>query len=137
MDYLLDTSACIALINEMPATVRPRFKKAASSGARMLVSSISLFELWYGVMKSARQDFNRKRLEVFLSGPILVLSFEEADSRAAGVVRAALESAGRPIGAYDLLIAGQAIRHGLTLVTSNIREFSRIKGLHWQDWAKP
>jgi tRNA(fMet)-specific endonuclease VapC len=137
MDYLLDTSACIALINEMPATVRPRFKKAASSGARMLVSSISLFELWYGVMKSARQDFNRKRLEVFLSGPILVLSFEEADSRAAGVVRAALESAGRPIGAYDLLIAGQAIRHGLTLVTSNIREFSRIKGLNWQDWAKP
>ena len=137
MDYLLDTNACIALIDEKPATVRPRFEKAASSGARMLVSSISIFELWYGVTKSTRQDVNRKRLEVFLSGPILVLPFEEADSRAAVAVRAALESVGRPIGAYDLLIAGQAIRHRLTLVTANVREFSRIKGLNWQDWAKP
>jgi tRNA(fMet)-specific endonuclease VapC len=47
-----------------------------------------------------------------------------------------LESAGKPIGAYDVLIAGQALRHELILVTANVREFSRIKGLAWQDWAK-
>ena len=40
------------------------------------------------------------------------------------------------IGAYDVLIAGQALRHQLTLVTANVREFSRIKGLEWEDWAK-
>ena len=137
MDYLLDTNACIALINGHPPAVRTRLQKAIAAGSHTLVSSIALFELWYGVAKSTRQDFNRKRLEAFLAGPVLLLPFEDADSRAAGAVRAALEAAGKPIGAYDLLIAGQALRHQITLVTSNVSEFSRVKGLHWQDWAKP
>ena len=137
MDYLLDTNACIALINERPPTVRTRLHKVSTTGSHILVSSITVFELWYGIDKSAKQDFNRKRLETFLSGPILVLPFEDDDAQAAGSLRATLDTAGKPIGAYDLLIAGQAIRHGLTLVTSNVREFSRVKGLVWQDWAKP
>jgi tRNA(fMet)-specific endonuclease VapC len=98
MDYLLDTNACIALINGDPATVRTRMQKAAAAGAHILVSSIALFELWYGVAKSKKQDFNRKRLEAFLAGPILMLPFEDDDSRVAGSVRAALESVGKPIG---------------------------------------
>jgi tRNA(fMet)-specific endonuclease VapC len=137
MDYLLDTNACIALINERPPTVRTRLHKVSTTGSHILVSSITVFELWYGVDKSAKHDFNRKRLETFLSGPILVLPFEDDDAQAAGSLRVTLEATGKPIGAYDLLIAGQAIRHGLTLVTSNVREFSRVKGLVWQDWAKP
>ncbi len=136
VDYLLDTNACIALINGQPSTVRARMQKAAGAGSHILVSSIALFELWYGVAKSAQQDFNRKRLEAFLSGPVLVLPFDDADSHAAGTLRASLESTGKPIGAYDLLMAGQALRHQLTLVTSNVSEFSRVKGLDWQDWAK-
>ena len=137
MDYLLDTNACIALINDHPATVRARVQKAVTTGAHVLVSSIATFELWYGVAKSAKQDFNRKRLETFLAGPILVLPLEDADSRVAGALRANLEASGKPIGAYDLLMAGQALRHHLTLVTANVREFSRVKGLAWQDWARP
>jgi len=137
VDYLLDTNACIALINERPPAVRTRFEKANATGSHILVSSIAVFELWYGVAKSSRQDFNRKRLEAFLSGPILVLPFEDTDAHGAGTLRAALERSGKPIGAYDLLIAGQALRHQLTLVTSNVSEFSRVKGLVWQDWAKP
>ena len=137
MDYLLDTNACIALINDYPATVRSRLQKVVASGAHILVSSVATFELWYGVAKSAKQDFNRKRLDTFLAGPILVLPFEDADSRVAGAVRATLEASGKPIGAYDLLMAGQALRHQLTLVTANVSEFSRVKGLAWQDWAKP
>ncbi|MGP0020734.1 MAG: type II toxin-antitoxin system VapC family toxin [Candidatus Sulfotelmatobacter sp.] len=137
MDYLLDTNACIALINGEPATVRTRMQKAAATGDHVLVSSVAVFELWYGVAQSAKQEFNRKRLETFLAGPILVLPFEDADARVAGSVRATLEAAGKPIGAYDLLLAGQALRHHLTLVTANVSEFSRVKGLHWQDWASP
>ena len=136
MDYLLDTNACIALINGQPTTVRARMQKASAVGDRMLVSSIAVFELWYGVGKSSRQEFNRKRLETFLAGPIRVLPFDETDARVAGSVRAALEAAGKPIGAFDLLIAGQAVRHQMTLVTANVSEFSRVKGLAWQDWAK-
>jgi tRNA(fMet)-specific endonuclease VapC len=134
---MLDTNACIALINGQPAPVRARMQKATAAGSHILVSSVALFELWYGVAKSAKQDFNRKRLEAFLSGPVLVLPFDESDSHAAGTLRAALESSGKPIGAYDLLMAGQAVRHQLTLVTSNVSEFARVKGLVWQDWAKP
>jgi tRNA(fMet)-specific endonuclease VapC len=135
-DYLLDTNACIALINGHPPAVRARLQRASATGAQIYVSSIALFELRYGVAKSARQEFNHKRLETFLSGPVTILSFEDADARAAGTIRATLETSGKPIGAYDVLIAGQAIRHDLTLVTANIREFSRVKGLTWQDWAK-
>src|SRR5579863_5252329 len=127
MDYLLDTNACIALINGNPASVRVRMQKAVAAGSHVLVSSIATFELWYGVAKSTKEDFNRKRLETFLAGPILVLPFEDADSRVAGAVRQNLEASGKPIGAYDLLMAGQALRHHLTLVTANVREFSRVK----------
>jgi tRNA(fMet)-specific endonuclease VapC len=50
-------------------------------------------------------------------------------------VRAELERLGTPIGAYDTMIAGQAIRRGITLVTANTREFARVDGLMWDDWA--
>ena len=136
MNYLLDTNACIALINGKPASVRTRFQKAADTDATIYVSSIVSFELWYGVEKSSLKEFNAKRLKTFFSGPITVLAFDDEDARIAGVIRAALEVSGKPIGAYDLLIAGQALRLKLTLVTANISEFARVKGLIWQDWAR-
>jgi tRNA(fMet)-specific endonuclease VapC len=102
----------------------------------MQVSSIVVFELWYGVAKSARPETNAQLVETFFAGPVNLLAFEPEDAKVAGRVRAALEATGKPIGAYDLLIAGQALRHELTLVTANVREFSRIKGLVWEDWAK-
>ena len=136
MDFLLDTNACIALTNGQPRHVREHFEHATASGSQIFVSSAVTFELWCGVAKSTREEFNTRRLRTFLSGPVSVLPFEEADARAAGSVRAALEASGRPIGAYDLLIAGQAIHRRITLVTANVAEFSRVKGLIWQDWAK-
>ena len=69
-------------------------------------------------------------------GIVEILPFDEADARAAGEVRAQLERVGQPIGAYDALIAGQAVRRGLTLVTANAREFERVDGLMCEDWAR-
>jgi len=120
VNYLLDTNACIALINGNPPSVRVKFRKATDLGGQVFVSSIALFELWYGVAKSSRRDFNKKRLETFFAGPIHPLSFEDQDGEIAGAIRADLESIGKPIGAYDLLIAGQAIRNKLTLTTANL-----------------
>jgi tRNA(fMet)-specific endonuclease VapC len=137
MNYLLDTNACIALINGTPALVRARFQKITALGANVFVSSVVTFELWYGVSKSSRADFNTKRLRTFFAGPIIVLPFEDGDAKIAGSVRATLEASGKPIGAYDLLIAGQALHRQLTVVTANVSEFSRVRGLAWQDWAKP
>ena len=137
MNYLLDTNACIALINGNPPSVRAKFRKATDLGGQVFVSSIALFELWYGVAKSSRRDFSKKRLEAFFAGPIHPLSFEDQDAEIAGVIRADLESIGKAIGAYDLLIAGQAIRNKLTLITANLSEFARIKELAWADWGRP
>jgi len=66
-----------------------------------------------------------------------VLPFESEDAEIAGEIRADLERTGKPIGAYELLIAGQAIRNKVTLVTANVSEFARVKGLLWDDWGKP
>jgi tRNA(fMet)-specific endonuclease VapC len=133
--YLLDTNACIALINGKPAEVRRRFEVAASAGATITTSSVVVFELWYGVAKSARPGANAERLSAFLGGPIDVLDLGTEDAREAGKVRAALEAVGRPIGAYDLLIAGQALRSGARLVTANGGEYTRVADLEWEDWT--
>jgi tRNA(fMet)-specific endonuclease VapC len=135
--YLLDTNACIALINGTEANVRRRFQRAVARNSVMLLSSIVAFELWYGVAKSQRQDSNTKRLEAFFAGPLEWTLFDEEDARVVGAVRAELEAVGKPIGAYDVLLAGQARRRGATVVTSNSKEFARVAGLKWEDWAVP
>ena len=135
MNYLLDTNAVVALLRSRPAGVRERYREAQKSGDYLAVSSVVLFELWYGVEKSGRIQENTERLRVLLSGDLDLLDFDDEDAQTAGRVRAALEKIGTPIGAYDLLIAGQALRRGLTVVTANTSEFSRVAGLSWEDWT--
>ena len=130
--YLLDTNACIALINGTKAAVRRRFRRAVGRKDVMLLSSVVAFELWYGV---ERKKSNAQRLEAFFAGPFEFAQFDEDDAREAGRVRAELEVLGKPIGAYDVLLAGQARRRGATLVTSNAREFGRLRHLAWEDWS--
>jgi len=136
MGYLLDTNACIALVNRTSEPLRKRFSKAVESAEPIWVSSVSLYELWYGVAKSVQTEANTLRLNLFLAGPLRVLEFGEEDARCSGEIRNSLERIGKPIGSYDLLIAGQALTRKLTLITANTKEFRRIKGLLWQDWAK-
>jgi tRNA(fMet)-specific endonuclease VapC len=136
MTYFFDTNACIALIKGSNPQVRNRFQSVLATNARLLVSSIVVFELWYGVAKSVQKEKNKTQLEAFLAAPIEVISFDEEDAISAGEHRAMLEAIGRPISAYDLLIAGQALRRGWTLVTANVSEFSRVKGLSWEDWTR-
>jgi tRNA(fMet)-specific endonuclease VapC len=135
MSYLLDTNTIVALLRNKPARVRERYRDAQAAGDYLALSSVVLFELWYGVARSSRVQENTERLRVLLSGDVDLLDFDDEDARAAGQVRATLEKAGTPIGAYDLLIAGQALRRELTLVTANTSEFSRVAGLGWQDWT--
>jgi Predicted nucleic acid-binding protein, contains PIN domain len=67
--YLLDTNACIALINGKEANVRRRFQRAVAQESVILLSSIVAFELWHGVAKSQRKESNIVRLDAFLAGP--------------------------------------------------------------------
>jgi tRNA(fMet)-specific endonuclease VapC len=78
---------------------------------------------------------NAEALDVFLRS-VAVVAFDEEDASIAGSIRAELERVGKPIGPYDYLIAAQALRHGLIFVTANEREFSRVPGLRWENWAR-
>ena len=135
MSYLFDTNTCIAMVKGK-AGIRERFKAAVTQGAGVFVPSVVVFELWTGVAKSERKESNRATLETFLAEKLDLLPFDNDDARVAAQIRADLETAGTPIGPYDLLIAGQALRRNLTLVTSNVREFRRVKGLKWVDWVR-
>lgn len=135
MTYLLDTNAVVAVLRNRPARVRERLRRVVSEGAVIGVSSVVLFELWYGVARSGRREENAQRLRVLLSGDISVLPFEESDATIAGDLRAALEASGTAIGPYDLMIAAQSLRSGTTIVTANVSEFARVPGLTWEDWT--
>lgn len=136
MRYLLDTNVCIAVLNEKSPQIEARVVKELRENSELSVSSVSAFELWYGVAKSSRREANSKKLALFLSNWVNLLAFDDQDARFAGEVRAEMENIGRPLGQYDLLIAGQALRHKVTLVTANAREFGRIKALSWEDWSR-
>ncbi|MGH7101050.1 MAG: type II toxin-antitoxin system VapC family toxin [Acetobacteraceae bacterium] len=131
----LDTNAIIAVLNNRPAAVRERLARELGSGEAIGVPMIALFEMIYGYEKSARRERNRAALLAFLTLDVEPLPFELADAEQAGEIRFLLERGGTPIGAYDLLIAAQARRHGATLVTANGREFARVPGLPCEDWA--
>ena len=136
MNYLLDTNACIAATSPIQSAVQSRMDREAAGGAGLHIPIIALYELWYGVANSARREANARRIALLLDAVPDVLAFDQSDARTAAEIRAGLESHGRPIGPYDILIAGQAMARDLILVTANQREFGRIKGLRWEDWGR-
>lgn len=97
------------------------------------ISTITLAELQYGAMKSARPKQNRESLKDFIA-PLDVASFDNGASEAYGEIRVALEKSGRPIGAMDLLIAAHALSLDARLATNNEREFKRVRGLRVENW---
>lgn len=135
MIYLLDTSAVVALLRNRPPAVRERLRQTKARGGQIAVSSVALFELWYGVARSQQRALNAERLQLFLSGDLAAIDFDAQDASLAGELRRTLEAAGTPIGAYDLLIAAQALRAGATLVTANTVEFARVQELACEDWS--
>jgi tRNA(fMet)-specific endonuclease VapC len=132
--FLLDTNAVIAALKGNPAEVAERLEREVLHDV-VALPVIVLFEMRFGIAKSARRNDNIERLAVFLQLPITIVPFDTEDAEEAGDIRAALERAGTPIGPYDILIAGQARRRGAVLVTANVREFSRVPGLKTEDWA--
>jgi tRNA(fMet)-specific endonuclease VapC len=133
----LDTNAVIAAINNRPPDVRRRLTASLADGVNIGVSTIVLFELWYGIRKSARPRENTEILAAFLALGVTPWPFDPEDADEAGALRRELEGRGEPIGPYDVLIAAQARRRSALLVTANTREFERIPGLTVADWTRP
>jgi len=131
----LDTNIIIAVINQRAAAVRQRLMKTLHEGTIVGIPTVVLYELWYGIKKSARAQQNTDALDGFLALDVTPWPFEPEDAEEAGDVRAALERLGTPIGPYDMLIAAQARRRGAILVSANKNEFARVPGLQTQDWT--
>ena len=130
MKYLLDTDTLIYVFKRAGnclACLNPQ------NESDVTISTISLFELAYGMGKSA----NRVKMDSYvlsLCRRYAVLDFDRAASVQAGAVRAQLHTRGTPIGPYDVQIAGIALANNLTVVTRNVREFSRVPQLKVENW---
>lgn len=129
--FLLDTNIVIELLRHRPIALRKRLSDHSDAVA---VSSITVAELIYGVERSTARADNKRATDGFLA-LVDVVPFDAAAAAHAGEIRADLASRGRPIGAYDVLIAGHARSRGLAVVTNNRREFDRVEGLQVQDWT--
>ena len=133
MRYLLDTNTCIAVMRHHAAVLQ---RLSAVAPADCAISSITTYELYTGIEKCADPAKEQAKVDLLLA-TMSELVFDGPAGREAGRIRARLESQGRMIGAYDVLLAGQARSAGLTLVTANVGEFSRVPGLNWEDWQAP
>ena len=131
--YLLDTNVCIHVMkNTFPALTA---RLLSMDPNEIAISSITLYELEYGAAKSNWGERTRDNLYAFLA-PFTILSFDARDAACAGRIRALLAKQGSPIGPYDIQIAAQGFARGLTVVTHNVREFSRVPDLKVEDWVQ-
>lgn len=127
--YLLDTNAVIALLNNKDSLLAEQVR--LHQPADVCISSIIAHELFYGAFKSKRADQNVALID---SLEFEVLEFDKEDARHAGQIRAILALKGKPIGPYDVLIAGQAKARDMILVTRNTEEFSLVNPLLIENW---
>jgi len=131
MRFMLDTNICICMIKEKPPQVLSRLKDFNLGD--LSVSSITLSELEYGAAKSSKPQQNRDALDAFLA-PLEIFPFNGEAAYRYGQIRAFLEKEGKLIGTMDMLIGAHAVSASMTLVTNNIKEFSRIPGLRLENW---
>jgi len=134
MKYLLDTNICIYIINEKTKKVLRKFEQYPVH--EFGISSITHAELQYGVEKSKHKDTNQDALDEFLL-PLTILPFHGKRLAACyGEIRTSLESNGKTIGPLDMLIAAHALSLDLTIISNNIKEFSRIPNLKCENWIR-
>ncbi len=131
--YLLDTNILSDLIKHPTGIVARRI--ATGSEDAVCTSIVVACELRYGAAKKGAPVLSERIGQLLTTIDVLPLE-EDADQKY-GEIRAALEKAGTPIGANDNMIAAHALSQGLTLVTDNMGEFSRIPGLKLENWLEP
>jgi tRNA(fMet)-specific endonuclease VapC len=133
MKYLIDTNICIYIMSKRPIKVIQKFKQF--DVGEICVSTITVSELQYGVVKSKNHRLNLQRVQEFLS-PLEIIPYDENAANMYGDIRYQLEKRGEPIGPLDLMIAAHALSGNFVLVTNNEKEFKRIKQLKIENWAK-
>lgn len=136
MIYLLDSNVCIAYMRQSDPALVQKVQNADPKDIRLC--SVVLGELYYGAFHGlAAHQAPSLALIAQLRRTYSSISFDDSSAEVYGRIRADLAAKGLLIGPYDLMIAAIALAHGLTLVTHNTAEFSRIAGLPLEDWQTP
>lgn len=133
MKYLLDTCVLSDFAHGDVATLA---RVKATPPGLIAISVLSEMEIEFGLARNAVRARRLAPVMHAILQTVAVLPYDSADARATATLRAALQKRGRPIGAYDALLAGCALARGLVLVTSNVREFRRVTGLTIENWRK-
>jgi tRNA(fMet)-specific endonuclease VapC len=134
MRFLLDTNA-ISDAMKKGSPVLQRLKEHSPDD--LAVSTVTRFEMEAGFAFNPAVELYIRPMAQLLLSAMHLLPFEDEDALSAGKVRAYLRRQGTPIGPYDVLIAGMALRRNLILVTANTSEFSRVPGLRLENWREP
>lgn len=132
MPYLLDTNIVSDLVQHPQGRAAARIAKTGDD--KVATSIIVACEMRYGAARKKSPRLSAQ-LETIL-GALEILPLESPTDHHYGELRARLESVGKPISANDMLIAAHALALNYTLVTDNVREFSRIKGLKVENWLR-
>ena len=131
MRYLLDTTVLSDFTRGIP-NVLARLKVLNKGDVG--ISAVTSMEIEYGLMLNPARARKIEPMIRALLQDLQVFPYEPQDSTATAAIRAALTKRGTPIGPYDVMIAGTALRRGLVMVTSNGGEFERVHGLVLEDW---
>jgi len=132
MRYMLDTNICSYILKNHPTAVKQKFEEVGAGN--ICISAIVLAELYYGAARHPKGIVIRREIDNFVSR-LVVIPWDENAADHYGAIRASLEKAGTLVGAMDMLIAAHAKSCDATLVTNNLREFDRIKGLTLLNWV--
>ena len=131
--FLLDTNICIFAIKRKSTNLLQKIYGNLETG--ILISSLTVAELEFGVSNSQNLEKNRMALLEFLS-IFRILDFKETDAIPYGIIKTDLRRKGTTIGPIDILLSAQAVSNDLIFVTNNTKEFSRIENLKIEDWSR-
>jgi len=132
MRYMLDTNICSYVLRSRPPSVKTRFDEAGDGA--LAISAVVLAELLYGAARHREAAAIRREIDDLVSR-LSVLPWDEAAAEHYGDLRATLEQRGTPLGAMDLMIAAHARSEGATLVSNDVRHFTRVEGLLVANWV--
>lgn len=132
---MLDTCICSFIMRERPASVLQRLAAEVARNNRVVVSAVTYAEMRYGQIGKKALPKHKTLVDEFVKRLDEVLPWDAKAVDATVELRASLSDSGQIIGGNDSAIAGHAIAANCVLVTNNVREFSRVAGLNYEDWV--
>ena len=135
MIYMLDTNICSFIMRERPPGVLDRLQEVVGLQNRVVISVITYYEMLLGAIGRNASPRHAGLIEAFVARLSAILPWDRIAAEEAMRVKRDLSAKGTPIGGNDAMIAGHALAADCVLVTNNTREFSRVAGLHVEDWA--